>query len=318
MVYATNTIELKPRYRRSKGRHIVDDYLIGQNLNGYIVGPNIGGGGMGRVYQAYEAETQTPVALKIMLPEYAEDANFRNRFLREAEIMITLRHSNIVPVYAYGEWDGYLYIVMKLVKGPALDRVINHHRFSPLTAWQIVRPVAEALHYGHTEHQVMHRDLKPGNILIERRGQGNHAYLTDFGLGKRPGLDTTLTAAGIAVGTPEYMAPEVAMGNQADARSDIYSLGVITYELLLGQLPFDEGQSHLTALAHVDKSVPRPRRLNKRFPGRVESVILRSLEKDPNSRFQTAEEFKQAYYDAVKDLDEDTRREIYWLEDEAE
>jgi serine/threonine protein kinase len=308
------TLTLEPHYARNTGGHSVDSYLIGQNINGYIVGPNIGGGGMGRIYQALEAETQTPVALKIMLPEFAENAQFRSRFMREAELMISLRHSNIVPVYAYGEWNGYLYIVMKLIKGPALDRVLIHHRFTPLTAWQIVRPVSAALHYGH-QQGVMHRDLKPGNILIERRGQGNHVYLSDFGLSKRPGLDTTLTAAGIAVGTPEYMAPEAAMGLGSDARTDVYALGVIMYELLLGRLPFDEGQPHLTALAHVDRPVPRPRRLNSRFPGRVESVILRALEKDPDSRYQSVENVRQAYYDAVKELDDAARRVSYWMND---
>lgn len=288
----------------------MDSQIIGQNLNGYIVGPNIGVGGMGRIYQASEAETQTPVALKIMLPEFAEDEQFRTRFMREAQLMIALRHTNILPVYAYGEWRGYLYIVMKLVKGPSLDRILALHSFTPLTAWQIVRPVADALHFGH-EHNVMHRDLKPGNILVERRGEGNHVYLGDFGLGKRPGMDTTLTAAGIAVGTPEYMAPEAAMGTGADARSDVYSLGVIVYELLLGRLPFSEGQPHLTALAHVDKPVPRPRRLNPRFPGRLENVILRTLEKDPDSRYQTADEMKLAYYYTVKDLDDAVRRASY-------
>ena len=295
----------------------MDNLLIGQNLNGYIVGHNIGGGGMGRVYQAIEVETQTPVALKILLPEFAQDEHFRSRFMREAQLMIALRHANIVPVYAYGEWEGYLYIVMKLVKGPALDRILNHHPFTPLTGWQIVRPVGTALHHGHQQN-VMHRDLKPGNILVERRGEGNHVYLSDFGLGKRPGLDTTLTAAGIAVGTPEYMAPEAAMGQSPDARSDVYSLGVIIYELLLGQLPFDESQPHLTALAHVDKPVPRPRRLNPQFPGRLESVILRALEKPPASRYQTADALQHAYYDAVKDLDDAVRRASYWVEKNGE
>jgi serine/threonine protein kinase len=296
---------------RVKGKPAVDNDLIGQNVDGYIVGHPIGFGGMGRVYQAYEAETQTPVAFKVMLPDFAQDEQFRSRFYREAELMITLRHPNVVHVYAYGEWSGYLYIVMQLVKGPSLDHILLRHRFSPLTGWQIVRPVSEALGFGHA-HGVIHRDLKTGNILIEPRGEGNHVYLGDFGLGKRPGLDTTLTAAGVSVGTPEYMAPEVAMGSPADARSDLYSLGVIIYELLLGRIPFEGANPQMTALAHVDQPVPRPRTLHPLFPGALEGVLLQALAKDPNSRFQAAEDLRRAYYEAVRTLDEPARRMCYW------
>jgi serine/threonine protein kinase len=289
----------------------VDDHLIGQNINGYIAIKNIGIGGMGRVYQAYEVETQTPVAIKVMLPEYAEDHSFRTRFWREAELMITLRHPHIVPVFAYGEWSAYLYIVMQLVRGPSLERILPHHRFSPLTAWQIVRPITEALGFGH-DHHVLHRDLKTGNILIEPRGQGNQVYLTDFGLGKRPGLDTTLTASGVSVGTPEYMAPEMAMGSAADHRADLYSLGVIIYELLLGRLPFLGVNPQMTALAHVDQPVPHPRAFEPHFPLKLQNLLLQALAKDPAARFQSAGELRIAYYEAVKALDDQARRACYW------
>ncbi len=297
---------------RPRGINAVDSELIGQNVKGYIVMRHIGVGGMGRVYQGYEAETQTPVAVKVLLPEYADDENFRARFWREAELMITLRHPHIVPVYAYGEWNGFLYIVMQLVKGPSLESILRHHRFSPLTAWQIVRPVCEALNYGH-DQGVIHRDLKTANILIEPRGEGNHVYLTDFGLGKRPGLDTTLTAAGVSVGTPEYMAPEVAMGTSADQRSDLYSLGVIIYEVLLGRLPFLGVNPQMTALAHVDQPPPPPRTLNKQFPLRLQNFLLQVLSKDPKARFRSGEDMKTAYYEAVKVMDESARRVCYWV-----
>ena len=290
----------------------MDNILIGQNINGYIVTRNIGGGGMGRIFQAVEVETQTPVALKVLLPEFAEDESFRTRFWREAELLITLHHPHIVPVYTYGEWSQYMYIVMKLVKGPSLERILRYQAFSPLKAWQIVRPVTEALGLGH-EHHVLHRDLKTANILVEPRGEGNHVYLADFGLSKRPGLDTTLTAAGVSVGTPEYMAPEVAMGSQSDHRADLYSLGVILYELLLGRLPFLESTPQMTALAHVDAPVPVPRTFQPGFPLRLQSLLLQALAKDPNARYQSADAMRQAYYDAVKQMDDDARRESYWV-----
>ena len=292
----------------------MDHLFIGQNVNGYIIGRNIGVGGMGRVYHAYETASQRSVAIKIMLPEFARDESFRTRFWREAELMITLRHPHIVPVITYGEWQEFLYIVMQLVRGPSLERILLHHRFTPLTAWQIVRPITAALGFGH-EHKVLHRDMKTANILIERRGEGNHVYLTDFGLGKRPGLDTTLTASGVSVGTPEYMAPEVAMGAPADHRSDLYSLGVILYELLLGMLPFKGANPQMTALAHVDEAVPPPRMHHPRFPIRLQNLLLQALAKDPNARFQTAQELQQAYYDAVNSMDADASRTCYWVED---
>ncbi|MBN1678953.1 MAG: serine/threonine protein kinase [Anaerolineae bacterium] len=297
---------------RGKGRITVDEQLIGQDIDGYIIGSNIGCGGMGRVYQAYEANTQASVAIKIMLPEYAQDEHFRMRFLREAELMSTLQHPNVVPVYTYGEWHNYLYIVMQLVRGPSLERILRRRQFSPLTAWQIVRPVADALGFGHA-YQVLHRDLKTGNILIEPRGKGNHVYLTDFGLSKRPGLDTTLTEAGVSVGTPEYMAPEVVMGKQADHRADLYSLAVVIFELLLGRLPFEGKNPQMTALAHVDQPTPRARMLHPHFPRRLEAFLLQALNKHPDARFQSAEEFQLAYYKAVKALDDDTRRRCYWV-----
>lgn len=293
----------------------MDNQLFGQNINGYIVGRNIGVGGMGRVYQAYEVETRTPVAIKVMLPEFVEDDSFRTRFWREVELMITLRHPHIVPVFAYGEWYDYLYIVMQLVRGPSLERILPYHHFSPLTAWQIVRPITEALGFGH-DHHVLHRDLKTGNILIEPRGQANHVYLTDFGLSKRPGLDATLTASGVSVGTPEYMAPEMAMGSPADHRADLYSFGVILYELLLGRLPFLGVSPQMTALAHVDQPVPPPRTFEPHFPLKLQNLLLQALAKDPAARFQSAHALQTAYYEAVKGLDDEARRTCYWASQE--
>lgn len=290
----------------------MDDPLIGQTIEGYVVGPNIAIGGMGRIYQAFDPRRQVTVAIKFLLPEYAQDESFQTRFSREAELMATLRHPHIVPVYTYGEWHDYLYIVMQLVKGPSLEHILRRRQFSPLTAWQIIRPVLDALGFGH-RYGVLHRDLKTGNILIERRGEGNYVFLTDFGLGKRPAFDMRLTAMGVSVGTPEYMAPEVAMGQPADQSADLYSMGVVVYELLLGRLPFYDKSPQMTALAHVDKAVPRPRVLNPDFPRGLEAVVLRALEKNPAARFQSAVEMKQAYYDAVKGLPRDVCRASYWI-----
>lgn len=290
----------------------MDDQLTGHTIEGFTIGLPIASGGMGRIYQAHHPDHPRPFAIKVLLPEFAQDASFRTRFWREAELMMQLRHPHIVPVLTYGEWQGYLYIIMKLVRGPSLERILHYRSFTPLTAWQIIRPVSAALGFGH-QHHVLHRDLKTANILIEPRGGGNHVYLADFGLGKRPGLDQTLTASGISVGTPEYMAPEVAMGRAADHRADLYSIGVIAYELLLGRLPFEAKSPQMIALAHVDQPVPRPRVMVPHFPRQMEGVLLHALAKDPDARYQTAADFQQAYRSAVQAMTETARRTCYWL-----
>ncbi len=292
----------------------MDEQLIGQVIDGYVIGPLIAAGGMGRIYQALRERDRRIAAIKVLMPEYALDESFRIRFWREAELMSTLRHPHIIPVYHYGEWSGYLYIIMKLVRGPSLERVLQFRTFTPLSAWAIVRPVTEALGFGHRQ-QVLHRDLKTANILLDAdQGSRPHVYLSDFGLGKRPGFDRTLTADGISVGTPEYMAPEVAMGGQADPRADLYSMGVMIYEMLLGRLPFQGQSAQMIALAHVDDPVPRPRLLRRDFPRSLETLLLRGLEKRPDARFQTADELRQAYFEALSTLDEAARRQCYWVE----
>lgn len=291
----------------------MDEQLVGQVIDGYIVGPLIAIGGMGRIYQALNERTRQTAAIKLLTPEFARDDNFRTRFWREAELMSTLDHPHIIPIYRYGEWSGYLYMVMKLVQGPSLERVLQFRTFTPLSAWAIVRPVTEALGFGH-RMQVLHRDLKTANILLDASDSRPHVYLSDFGLGKRPGVDRTLTATGISVGTPEYMAPEVAMGEPADQRADLYSMGVMIYELLLGHLPFQGASAQMTALAHVDHPVPRPRMLRPNFPRTLETLLLRALDKQPNSRFQTADDLRVSYFDTVQSLDPRERETCYWVQ----
>lgn len=291
----------------------MDEELIGQVIDGYIVGPLIAVGGMGRIYQALNERTHQTAAIKVLMPEYALDESFRTRFWREAELMSTLEHPHIIPIYRYGEWSGRLYMVMKLIQGPSLERVLQFRTFTPLSAWTIVRPVTEALGFGH-RLQVLHRDLKTANILLDTSDARPHIYLSDFGLGKRPGLDRTLTASGISVGTPEYMAPEVAMGEPADQRADLYSMGVMIYEMLLGQLPFQGSSAQMTALAHVDHPVPHPRLRRPDFPRSLEALLLRALAKRPDARFQTADDLRVSYFETVQALDARERLTCYWLD----
>src|SRR5260370_39622843 len=184
-----------------------------------------------------------------MLSEYIQDDDLRERFQREAATLQSLDHPNIMPVYATGEQDGMLYFVMPLVRGPSLYVLLGRRRFSPITAWQILDPVTNALEYAHARG-VIHRDIKPGNLLIEsRKPKGNHVYLVDFGLSKVAG-GRTLTQTGISLGTPQYMAPEQVLARPLSPATHIYQLGVVMYEMLLGRLTFVSRQPQTFALQH--------------------------------------------------------------------
>src|SRR5579859_4890146 len=183
------------------------DNLLGQQIGAFWIDQHLAEGGMGSVYLCHRVGSQEALAIKIMLPEHTEDGEYRERFEREAKTMQALRHPHIMPVQAWGEENGMLYLVMPLVRGPSVFDLLGRRRFSPLTAWQIINPVAQALDYAH-ERGVIHRDIKPSNMLVEaRKDTGNHLYLVDFGLSKVAGMKT-LTRTGVSLGTPHYMSPE--------------------------------------------------------------------------------------------------------------
>jgi serine/threonine protein kinase len=288
--------------------------LKGQVVDGYTIGNRLGGGAMGQVYEALPdaSDPGNAVAIKFLSEDLLGDEEFVARFEREMRLMQSLEHPNIVPLIGYGSGVDFLYIAMKFIDGMSLGRLMQQRRFSPIATWNIVKPLCEALEYGHSEG-VVHRDVKPGNIMLEQHESGPHLYLMDYGMGKKPGMDITLTEKGVSVGTPEYMSPEAAMGHRVDHRGDIYSLAVVVYELLLGVLPFDLHEPHLTALAHVRDDPPPLTVQNPDFPHSLEKVIMTSLAKSPSERHQSAMEFAQAYYDAAAGLSEDEQRTQYTL-----
>ena len=271
--------------------------LAGQQVGEYQVERQLGAGAMGEVYDAYRGVER--YAIKIMHEELAEQDTLRERFLREVRLMQALQHPHIVPILDFG-WHGKrLYLVMPYIDASTLAHIEHTHGLSPRQVWGILDPLAQALEHAHVQG-IVHRDLKPSNVLIAN--QDDHIYLVDFGLGKRPGLDTRLTETGISVGTPAYMSPEAAVGEEVDLRADLYSLGIMVYELLLNKLPFDEEDGTALMYAHLYKSVPLPSNANRDFPVALEAVILRCLAKDRRDRYGSMRYFIHDFADALNSL----------------
>jgi serine/threonine-protein kinase len=261
------------------------DLLVGQRLAGrYDIQAELGRGGMGVVYRGFDAMLQRAVAIKVLPREFTYDPQFVQRFRQEAVLAAGLHHPGIVTIHDVGEQDGVHYIVMQLLEGVTLDAWLLSHGPMPLPqANHIVRQVAEALDYAHSRG-IVHRDIKPSNIMV---GPGGQATVMDFGL-VRAGEGTGLTRSGTVVGTPEYMAPEQALGQPVDGRTDIYSLGVVIYKMLSGQVPFARSSAMAIAYAHVHEPPPLLREGRPDLPKSVEAVIFKALAKRPEERYQQA------------------------------
>jgi serine/threonine-protein kinase len=286
--------------------------LTGQAIGEYIVGPLIGGGGMGEVYQAYPTQGGQAVAMKVMNAELADDTSFQERFIREARVMQALQHENIVPILDYGVQDQLLYFVMSLVSGPSLERLLQRQAFTPRDTWKIAQPLCKAIMYMH-EQGVIHRDIKPSNVFLQYQREGYHVFVGDFGLSKRPGTDQTLTRIGSRVGTADYMSPEAQLGDKLDQRTDIYSLGVLLYEMMLGRLPADPQYDHLHPVARTVQPVLAPQSINPAFPKAVQLVLLKALQAKREERYQAVETLADDLYTALKQLTDEQRKAIYWL-----
>ncbi len=252
----------------------------------------LGQGAMAQVYRASDPAGRE-VALKVLYPHLIGDEGFVGRFRREAEAAAQLDHPRIVRVLDHGSESDLHYLAMELVAGPSL-RAWLAGRSRPLAveeAVSLVGNLADAVAYAHSRG-VVHRDLKPGNVLL-RGGQPDDPVLTDFGIARM--VDATVaTASGVTLGTPVYMAPEQGQGQPGDARSDVYALGVILYELLTGAPPFEADSPYALILRHIHTPPPPPRTLRPDLPPALEAVILRSLEKDPASRYPDAASFAAA------------------------
>jgi serine/threonine protein kinase len=264
--------------------------LIGRSIGQYRIVEQLGIGGMATVYKAYQPAMDRYVAIKVPPDYLARDPSFRARFLREAKTLAHLEHPHILPVYDAGEDDGLPYFVMRCIEGGTLREMIASGPLPLNQALRIVEEVAEALGYAHRQG-VTHRDVKSANVLVDQNGV---ALLTDFGIAKVLEESNQLTGTGVALGTPYYMAPEQVQGKPVDGRTDIYSLGVMLYELVTGRRPFVAETPLAVAMMHVNDPLPLPRLVNPAVPEAVERIILRAMAKDPADRFQTADEFASA------------------------
>jgi len=275
-----------------------EEQAIGRTLDGkYRIDGFLKRGGMGSVYRGTHVLLNKPVAIKLIRPELVTSHDIVERFFREARAAAKLSHPNIVTVHDLGQTeDGTLYIIMEIVDGQSLkDLIVTHGPWAATRALRFCRGVASALSLAH-RNGIVHRDLKPQNIMVFRDSEGNESpKLLDFGIAKTLEPDSpALTSTGMVLGTPHYMSSEQAKGMPADQRSDIYALGVILYEMLVGKVPFDDKSIPSILVKHLTEPPRPPSTLRGDIPREVETLVLRCLEKDPEKRFQTADDLGKA------------------------
>jgi len=260
--------------------------LTGTRLAQYEIVERLGGGGMAVVYRAVQQPLGREVALKALSSELFQDEGFVKRFETEAKTLAKLDHPNILPIYDFEVIDGNAFLTMPLIRGGTLRDLLNRGPMEPLIAWRYLREIGDGLQHAH-DAGIVHRDLKPTNVLIHSDGR---AMLADFGLARGAGQPTHLTTIGLAIGTPGYMAPEQVMGHDVDKRADIYAMGVLTFEMLTGRLPFAGTNRMEVAYATVNAPIPSAVKFNANLPDELDQLMQKVLAKDPALRPQTVRE----------------------------
>ncbi|HXH96091.1 MAG TPA: protein kinase, partial [Gaiellaceae bacterium] len=276
--------------------HLTDDPRVGTELAGYRIESLLGFGGMSVVYLAEDLRLKRRVALKLLAAGLAGDASFRERFLRESELAASIDHPNILPIYEAGTTEDLLYIAMRYVDGRDLGERLRSDRLDPADAIGIVAQVASALDAAHRSGLV-HRDVKPSNVLLDvgaRPDGSDHVYLADFGITKRVSEETGVGEDGRLLGTIDYVAPEQIGGGQVDARADVYSLGCVLYECLVGQPPFPRDSEIAVVFAHLEAEPSPPSAERPELPEALDAVVARALAKDPEKRYPSCRELAGA------------------------
>ncbi len=271
-------------------------FAIGENVGPYRIIEQLGQGGMATVFKAYHAALDRYVAIKVLHPAFKEEPNFLSRFQREARVVARLEHPNIVPIYDYAEHKGQPYLVMKFIEGQTLKARMNEKPLSKEEAVEIVDAVGGALAYAHKEG-VLHRDVKPSNVLLSPDGS---IYLADFGLARMAQAGASTLSKDVMLGTPQYISPEQGQGvRDLDQGTDIYSFGVLLYEMVVGRVPFNADTPFSIIHDHIYTPLPLPTVVNPNVPEVVERVLLKSLAKVRKDRFEQVEQQVQAFRTAV-------------------
>ena len=278
---------------------VTTDARIGSEIAGYRLEALLGRGGMGIVYRADDPGLGRKVALKVLPPELAEDERFRERFLRESRLAALIEHPNIVPVHDAGEADGFLYIAMRYVPGIDLKRLLEREGpLDPSRTLSLLRQVGEALDAAHTRGLV-HRDVKPGNILVSHSDHGEHAYLTDFGISQDGVSTRALTRTGELVGSVAYVAPEQIEGAPVEGGSDVYALATVLFECLAGASPFRRETDYAVLWAKLHEPPPVLSRVRADLPSGLDDVLSRALARQPGDRYPSCEAMVAAASDAL-------------------
>ncbi len=265
--------------------------MVGEVLSDrYELQELVGTGGMSSVYRAHDRLLERTVALKVLHQQYTDDEDYVERFRREARSVAMLSHPNIVAVIDRGEHEGRQFIVFEFVEGENLKRLIERRGPAPVTtALELAMQIARGLSFAH-QQGLVHRDVKPQNVLLNGDGQ---AKVTDFGIARSLDVQHGMTQTGTVLGTSDYIAPEQAQGQRVDEHTDVYSLGVVLYEMLLNEVPFPGENFVAVAMRHINEEPPSIRDRRPDVPARVEAAVHRAMAKDPQTRFQTMAEFCQ-------------------------